>query len=317
MTEIKALEIFRTGNYGELGSFSETDLDEIAAEYSADKHKAPITLGHVEDDSKPALGWIKKIYRKGMSLFADGEIVSELKEWITQGLYENVSAAIYKNFAGSGKKYLRHLAVLGAVPPVVKGMGGLKAAMFSDTENGEFVKIENLTQEKQMAEKEQIVVFSEDQHKSLLEAALLKKENEVTLKFAEIQKASDSKIASLEAELAAEKTKVTEFAEKATEADVKTFVEGLIVAKKTTPALKDALVGQLKKAAKLDMALFAEMKANMEAAPSVIEFGEVEGAAGEADKDAKFAEADKKFGISPETAKKYGAKDFQYKLGGN
>ncbi|MBU2527673.1 MAG: hypothetical protein KKC03_13840 [Bacteroidetes bacterium] len=282
MVEIKSLEIFRTGNYGELGEFSETDLDEIAAEYSADKHKAPITLGHVEDDSKPALGWINKIYRKGMSLFADGEIVAELKDWISQGLYENVSAAIYKNFAGSGKKYLRHLAVLGAVPPVVKGMGGLKAAMFSDSENGDYgiVEVKKIKQEAKMPEKDQIVVFSEDQHKSLLEAALLKKENELTLKFAEIQKASDSKVTALEAEIVAEKAKVTEFAEKATAADVEKFIDGLIMAKKTTPALKDALVGQLKKAAKLDMVLFSEMKANMEAALPVIEFGEVPGAGG-------------------------------------
>jgi hypothetical protein len=317
MTEVKALEIFRTGNYGELGTFSESDLDEIAAEYSADKHKAPITLGHVEDDSKPALGWIKRLYRKGMSLFADGEIVAELKDWITQGLYENVSAAIYKNFAGSGKKYLRHLAVLGAVPPVVKGMGGLKAAMFSDKENGEYevVKVEKITEEAKMPEPT-IVMFSEEQHKSLLEAALLKKENDLTLKFSEIQKTRDAKVAALEKALEDEKAKVVEFAEKATAADVEKFVDGLIAAKKTTPALRVALVGQLKKVAKLDMSLFSEMKANMEAASAVVEFGEVDGAAGETGGEAKFSEETEKLGVSIETVKKYKDKK-TYSLGGN
>ena len=40
------LEVFRVGDYGDKGAFSEDDLDRIAADYDPAVHEAPVTIDH-------------------------------------------------------------------------------------------------------------------------------------------------------------------------------------------------------------------------------------------------------------------------------
>lgn len=312
MIKFEGLEIFRAGDYGELGSFSEQDIEEIAAEYDPSKHEAPIVKGHPEIDA-PAFGWIKKLFRRGASLFADGEIVEELKDQIEQGLYRKVSAAIYKSFASTGKKYLRHLGFLGAVPPVVKGMAGIQ---FADTgEFSEFEFSESKSKEGEMPEPEKKELYSPEMVTNLIAGEVLKKENELTAKFNEDMKAKESEINGLKAKLAELEKTVSQFSEAADQVEIEKFVDGLISQGRTIPSMKDALVKQLVKTKRADAALFAETKANYEAAPKVVEFGENTDARGEAGGvggkgSAKFADVASKLGLTDEDIKKYDGKEY-------
>src|SRR5690606_32066987 len=53
MNELE-LEIFRAGDYGPRGRWSEADLDRLAAGYDPALHEAPVTLDHAQ--TGPALG---------------------------------------------------------------------------------------------------------------------------------------------------------------------------------------------------------------------------------------------------------------------
>ena len=62
------LAIARTGSFtdsqGRPQSFSEADLDAIAASYDPAKLEAPLVFGHPAV-SDPAFGWVKSIRREG------------------------------------------------------------------------------------------------------------------------------------------------------------------------------------------------------------------------------------------------------------
>jgi phage I-like protein len=116
------MEIFRAGNYGEKGSYTESDLDQIVTNYDVGFRRAPVVKGHPQGDSE-AYGWIEALRREGKSLYA------KVKDWapdflqkIGEGRYRKRSISIYNNLGGRGL-YLRHV---GFVPiPEVKGLADL------------------------------------------------------------------------------------------------------------------------------------------------------------------------------------------------
>ena len=61
------LEIFRAGDYGSKGRYTDPDLDRIVANYDPKLHEAPVVIGHPEHD-KPAYGWVESIRREGSTL---------------------------------------------------------------------------------------------------------------------------------------------------------------------------------------------------------------------------------------------------------
>lgn len=111
---------------------SEADLQEIADTYNADLHEAPVILGHDSDslanmpDWAPAFGWVKNLVRNGQKLYAECEIGNQLKQMLDEKLYKKSSVGLYtpasKISPVAGKYYLRHLAMLGAAPPAIKGL---------------------------------------------------------------------------------------------------------------------------------------------------------------------------------------------------
>ena len=123
-------EIFRTGKWtsaeGKTKEWKESDIDRIISKFDASKkatlagRRVPLTVGH-PDDNAPAFGWLGRLWREGKKLMGEFEdIVPLMKQWIVQKSYREVSIAL--NNDGS----LRHVGVLGGVPPAVPAMGDWK-----------------------------------------------------------------------------------------------------------------------------------------------------------------------------------------------
>ena len=125
---MKWYEIFKSGlqtdNNGEERNWTTSDLDAMVTMYNeqpnAEKHTAPIILGHVESNT-PAFGWVDKLKRVGNTLLATfRDVEPQFAELVNAGRYKTVSAAFYDDLK------LRHLAFLGANVPAVKGLEAIQ-----------------------------------------------------------------------------------------------------------------------------------------------------------------------------------------------
>lgn len=126
------VDVFRTGTFlnddGSSTEWTEHELDEIVDKYnnqSENKHTAPVVFGHPKDDA-PAVGWVERLKRDGNVLKAKlVDLSKELIDGIKTGAYKFQSIALYPD------KLFRHLGILGAMPPKVKGLKPL-TEYFSD-----------------------------------------------------------------------------------------------------------------------------------------------------------------------------------------
>jgi hypothetical protein len=137
----KRVHVFKAGSQtsaqGVQREFSPEDLDQVVESYDPSIHEAPLVIGHQGDnDSLPSYGWIKKFVRQGENLYADVAFTDTAKDLVKDGHYRKVSISFYSPDSPinpHGKKWsARHLALLGAAPPAVKG---LEPFSFSE-ENG-------------------------------------------------------------------------------------------------------------------------------------------------------------------------------------
>jgi hypothetical protein len=116
----KWIEIFRAGDYGPKGSYSERDLDQLAADYSPSTHEAPLVIGHPQTNA-PAYGWVEMLKRTGSTLLAKfRQVVPALEESIKAGRFKKRSISIARS--PGVKLQLHHVGFLGAQPPEVKGL---------------------------------------------------------------------------------------------------------------------------------------------------------------------------------------------------
>ena len=131
MTFTKRIHVFKAGDQtsaqGVQRHFSEKDLQQVVETYDPSVHTAPLVLGHAGDnDSLPAYGWIKGFAKKGDNLYADVEFSPVAKDLVKDGHYRKVSISFYSPDSAinpsKGKWSARHLALLGASPPAVKGL---------------------------------------------------------------------------------------------------------------------------------------------------------------------------------------------------
>jgi len=125
------MEIFRAGNYGEKGNYSEADVQQIADNYDPAKHEAPVVLGHPKVASgAPAYAWVSKLKNVAGTLMAKlHQVEPAFRESVLAGRYKKRSVALYTS--ADGKYGLRHLGFLGADVPEVKGLAD---AAFSQAE---------------------------------------------------------------------------------------------------------------------------------------------------------------------------------------
>lgn len=132
-------QIFKAGkrqsNDGKEYEITEQDVIDCAECYNPTLHEAPLVFGHPKTDD-PAFGWVKGLQSTGGLLSADFSDVDEgAKELVRAKKFKHVSASFYPPTHPSnpvpGKWYLRHVGLLGAMPPSVKGLG---AVSFSDAD---------------------------------------------------------------------------------------------------------------------------------------------------------------------------------------
>jgi hypothetical protein len=141
MSKIVDVHIFSPGTQtsaqGVTREFTSGDLQQVADSYNAQIHEAPIRVGHEDNDKVPAWGWVKGVKLKGEDLYAEVEFSPQMGQYVRDGLYKKVSASFYapesKINPEPGSWSLRHVAMLGAQPPAVKG---LKGFAYEETKEG-------------------------------------------------------------------------------------------------------------------------------------------------------------------------------------
>jgi hypothetical protein len=122
----------QTSAQGVTREFTAKDLAQVVTSYNSDLHEAPIRIGHEDSDKVPSWGWVKQVKMKGEDLYAEVEFSPLMEDYVKNGLYKKVSASFYapesKINPEPGQWSLRHVAMLGAQPPAVKGLKGFAYA---------------------------------------------------------------------------------------------------------------------------------------------------------------------------------------------
>lgn len=122
------VEMFRAGpqisSTGQKLVFDESDLDQVVGSYDPIHHEAPLIIGHDQQDDTPALGWVRKVWRKGKELWGKVELTPKAEQLIKDGVFKKVSSSFYLPEAETnptpGKLSLRHLGLVSV--PAVKGL---------------------------------------------------------------------------------------------------------------------------------------------------------------------------------------------------
>lgn len=129
--DVPAIEIMAEGTWNG-DEYTRHDLDSMVEAFSELKGQVdpPVKLGHddkqrlAQKDGFPALGWVKRLYRKGGTLLADlRDVPRRIADLITAGAYQKVSSEIYFDREVDGKVYplvLKAIALLGGDMPAVK-----------------------------------------------------------------------------------------------------------------------------------------------------------------------------------------------------
>lgn len=122
------LELAHTGTFGADGnSITKQDLKDVVETFDG---RVPISLGHYmtkKDDWWPAFGNVDSIMLTedpngtDATLIGDISIKPELADALQSGYYPGWSVSIPPR-AADGKKYLHHLAFLGAMPPAIRDL---------------------------------------------------------------------------------------------------------------------------------------------------------------------------------------------------
>lgn len=156
MDNEKWVEIARTGTFtdvhGRAKTFTQADLDAIAAAYDPAKRDAPLVFGHPPLNA-PAFGWAEKLKSEGGKLFATfAQVPGEVREIVRKGYYRRVSMSLMPDGVT-----LRHVGLLGAAQPAIDGLRPVELASgddcitvdFAAENQGDYMTVEEL--QKQIA----------------------------------------------------------------------------------------------------------------------------------------------------------------------
>ncbi len=198
--EDQDIELFRSGDYGDKGVYTNAHLDEMVANFDPSFHEPPNVVGHPDTDA-PALGWIASLKRVGDTLVGRlKQVPQSFADAVASGAYKKRSIALYKNSNGY---MVRHLGWLGAAAPEVKGLADVK---FSDAGKGEVVEITFADTEEEMPEVNE---------KKIVESVVERFKELFAAKPAEVKTFSESDAKQLVADAVAAAVKPIEDAQKA------------------------------------------------------------------------------------------------------
>ena len=155
-------EIFKVGKHtSSNGTTKDYSLDDVQSIINNHTEPTPIVVGHPKTDS-PAFGWIKNLFLKGESLFAEAtDLVPEFLELLKQKVYKNRSVSLKQ--LEDGTFSLNHVGFLGGVLPAVKGLQELN---LSDDESNSY-EFESETEETEEVEPDLPTHFSAEEFNSL------------------------------------------------------------------------------------------------------------------------------------------------------
>lgn len=138
------IAIFKSGRHADMNGttldITDADLERTVAAYDPARWKAPLVIGHLRHDA-PAWGWVASLVLENGTLLANmADLSPQVVTLVAEGQYRNVSASFYTPEATSnpmpGVFYLRHVGLLGAQPPAVKG---LPQVSFQESGNESFL----------------------------------------------------------------------------------------------------------------------------------------------------------------------------------
>lgn len=143
-TKLIRLEIAKTGTFGAQGSvITVEDLKEVVETFDG---KCPVSLGHymTKQDWWPQWGNVENITLEEKEsgeavLIGDISVNEVLYEAMKEGFYPSWSVSIPQR-AADGKRYLHHLAFIGATPPKIRDLKLFSVADGTAPENS--IKVE-------------------------------------------------------------------------------------------------------------------------------------------------------------------------------
>lgn len=284
-TTLKSVEVFSAGTWSGSRKVTVTPamLDGMVKNFATlnqiSGFGVPIKLGHNKTVGEPAYGWMSALERIGDTLVADfADVDPAIVDAISKRRYNSVSVELWPAVEYAGKVFenvLSGVALLGAEWPAVKGLKPLSASVFAEAGD----KIELSTKEPDMT-------FTEDQHATLMAAAVTKAIAETEAKTATALSEATAKVTAAEAATAvavaakdaAEKT-VKDFAEKAEKAEIAEIITAAEKKGQIVPANKAAIEAfaekvRLSATGEDRKALLASFKGFVEAMPAKVKFGE-------------------------------------------
>lgn len=171
---MRGVHVFRAGEHiasgGETIRVSPDELAGTVASYDPKRHEAPVVIGHPRTNH-PAFAWVSRLEAKGPDLFADfRDVEPAFADLVAAGRYKKVSVSFFtptgKTNPKPGVWSLRHVGFLGAVPPAVKGLEGVR---FAEAEEAVVTFADGLGTE-DLAERERRLVRRENE--GMVDAAI-------------------------------------------------------------------------------------------------------------------------------------------------
>lgn len=127
------MEIFRAGDYGAKGRYSEAELEALAEDYRPELLEAPLTFDHAQ--SGPAYGWVTSLRRNGDRLLAVLRGVPDsVRQLVRSGAFKQRSVELVREMKDTGRPYLRAVSLLGAATPEVKGLSEIRFSAAAEAE---------------------------------------------------------------------------------------------------------------------------------------------------------------------------------------
>ena len=128
MRKLRTLQLARVGKFGQDGAeITKADLAEVVETFTP---KRPVTIGHdgAKTDTEPKFGdvFTVALAKGGDELNGEVAFRPEVEGLYSDGYYDGWSVSIPRR-ASDGKRYLHHLAILGATPPKIPGLEELSA----------------------------------------------------------------------------------------------------------------------------------------------------------------------------------------------